>query len=252
MNLTKKIVKQGLMAVLVFGVLFITFAQFSKKAEASENFGTDMTPTTNENIFYDEGKEMYFDTREDGYIDEVYEIRDGKVFREVPITEYIEQPEEDRTNEEIIKQDIKNPLFSARAAAIYSYNETSNEAVRLFGQRASIIQENPGPGSDTLEIGYSASYSHEFTVSVNADIIKVIQAGVSYTYNTTASISSTHTMTIEPGYSGYWRFDPSVRKSMGTLKNLSNNTSQSIRAYYPIKFNNRLDGYLVAVKTPLK
>lgn len=241
----EKIVKYGVMAFLVLGVFIVTFSQYSKQVEANGDIEfTHMTPTTNENIFFDESKEMYFDVREDGYIDEVYEVKGGQVVGTISVEDYVETPE---------IQTFEQPnLLSSRAGSVYSYTEKSNELIRQFGTKASITQENPGPGSDTQSIAYTATNSHAFTISVDAEIIKVIKAGVSYTYNTTASITSSHSMTIEPGYAGYWRFDPSVRRSMGTLKNLTNKTEESIRAYYPVKLNNQLDGFLVAVKTPLK
>ena len=249
----EKTVKYGVMAVLMLGVFFIAFSQFTKKAEASENVDlANMLPTVNENILYDKGEEMYFDLRENGYIDEIYEVRGGEVVRSIPIQEYINQPEVQSFLEVEPLFDLEVPLFTPYAELVYKYTEISNEPTRIFGERASIVQDNPGPGADTFSLAYSTSYSHQFTISVDANILKAIKVGVGYSYTETSSITSTHSMTIEAGYSGYWRFDPTVRKSSGSLKNNKTGATQMMRAYYPMKVAGQLDGTLVAVKTPLK
>lgn len=249
----EKTLKFGVMAVLMLAVFFIAFLQFTKKAEASESVElANMLPTVNENILYDKNEEKYFDLRENGYIDEIYEVRGGEVVRLIPIQEYINQTEAEVQSLEEPHLDLEVPLFTPYAELVYKYTETSNDAVRIFGERASIIQDNPGPGADTFSLAYSSSYSHQFSISVNADMLKAIKLGVGYSYTETSSITSTHSMTINAGYSGYWRFDPNVRRTMGSVKNNKTGDTQTLRAYYPMQVAGKLDGTLVAVKTPLK
>lgn len=234
--------------LLAFTVFFIT----SFSASASENdIPENMEHTANPNIFYDTDNQKYFDKRENGYIDEVYRVEGGKVVESISPEEFIQIQETEKNEFTQDSLDIVTPMAVTWS---HIYKESSNYETRIFGQRASIIQENPGPGSDTKTISYQYTETYTTSTSLTNLQLQAIEYGVSHSFSRSRSISSSHTMTIEPGYSGYWRFDPKVRKSIGTLRNLLHGqfmSETSVTTMYPTHLNGQLDGWLVAVKTKL-
>lgn len=256
------------MKIKLLFTLFATFLVVVLLASSESTYAKekDTTPqhsklekTKHKNILYDKELDAYFDTRENGYIDDVvYEVSGGKIVREIPVEEYLEIEEVDveeiKTTTSVPESTGTDTITPNAVYESYIYEEESNVLTRIYGDRVSIVQENPGPGDDTFTLAYSASYSSEFNISVNSAITTAIAAGVSYTFNRSAGISSEHSMTIQEGYYGYWRFDPKVRKSQGTLAKLRDGfrvSEQFLRTYYPVKKNGDLDGYLVPVKGKL-
>lgn len=239
--------------------LLLAFAVFSTTALTVSASGNDsplqnMRQTTNPNILYDMETLKYFDIRENGYIDEIYRVEGGKVVESISVEEFIIMEENDK-NEFSNTQEEPIPKISPFAVAwSHIYNEFSNYETRVFGKRASIIQENPGPGSDTFTLSYEYTETFSTSTSLTHLQLRSIENGVSYTFSNSRSIKSSHTMTIEPGYSGYWRFDPKVRKSIGKIRNLLHGqfmSETSVTTMYPTHVNGKLDGWLVAVKTKL-
>lgn len=247
----------GLVVMLLslFGVTGVGFA--------SNNLNLNkMESTKAEGIYFDKETAQYYDANEGGFIGEVYEVKDGEVVNEIPVEEYIklieEEAEFDKLNQSVSSQFFTSDLLDVELLANrdhYSrYTESSNEERRVYGSRSSIVQENHGPGSDTFTIGYSASRSRGFSISVTTTEIQGIQAGVTYKWENSASISSSHKMTIPAGYAGYWRFDPKIRSSTGVVRTYLGGLligSKNVTATYPVKLNGKLDGYLVSVKYEL-
>lgn len=249
-----KIIKRVAHLVLIFCLLAaiptISFAE--KKNQPTPNLDK-MEKTKNPYILYDSTSDQYYDTRDEGFIGEIYRVEGGVVVESVDVESYIEE------NEEYV-EDIKIPntedeITPLGGPVVYSrYTESTNTEVRLFGERVSIVQENPGPGDDRYALGYSTSESHSGNISLTSEKTSALKLGVGYTYTVTASITSSHTMTIPAGYSGYWRFDPKMRKTMGTMQNYLDGvlmSTEDVRVLYPTRLNGDLDGWLVAVKTPL-
>lgn len=211
-----------------------------------------MKKTKNPNILYDSKTDQYYDKREKGFIGEIYRVEGGKVVESISVEDYLEQAEETEPKEVSISADeisiLSGPYVYSR------YTESTNTETRFYGSRASIIQENPGPKDDTFALQYGYSKSHSGNISLSTEKTSALKAGVSYTYTVTESVSSTHSMTIPAGYSGYWRFDPRMRKTTGTMRNYLDGvlmSAETARVYYPTRINGDLDGWLVAVKQPL-
>ncbi|MFJ7406067.1 MULTISPECIES: hypothetical protein [unclassified Lysinibacillus] len=239
---------------LTFLLAFTIFSiVFTVAASGNDSQLQNMHKTTNPNIFYDTETLKYFDIRENGYIDEIYRVEGGKVVESISVEEFILM-EENEKNEFQYAQDSFPTISPLAVTWSHIYNEFSNYETRIFGKRASIIQENPGPGSDTFTLSYEYTETFSTSTSLTHLQLRSIENGVSYTFSNSRSINSSHTMTIEPGYSGYWRFDPKVRKSIGKIRNLLHGqfiSETSVTTMYPTHVNGQLDGWLVAVKTKL-
>lgn len=241
--------------ILTFLLAFAVFFTTSLTVSASGNDSQlqNMRQTTNPNILYDMETFKYFDIRENGYIDEIYRVEGGKVVESISVEEFILM-EENEKNDFSNSQEPITKISPFAVAWSHFYNEFSNYETRIFGKRASIIQENPGPGSDNFTLSYSYTETYSTSTNLTNLQLRTIENGVSYTFSRSRSINSSHTMTIEPGYSGYWRFDPKVRKSIGKIRNLLHGqfiSETSVTTMYPTHVNGQLDGWLVAVKTKL-
>lgn len=209
------------------------------------------------NIFYDKEFGEYFDTESEGYI-EVYQVKDGEVDGKVDMDEYIERQATESTlendNNDTHDESADNPKAEPAAAPNYSYTESSSNQRVKYGSRASIIQKNPGPGSDTQEIGYSYTQGHSYGVSIGSGAKSAVKSGASFTWSNSEEVSSSHEMSIPSGYQGYWRFDPLVNTSNGVVKKFIGSEKvyeKDVKAQSPVKLGNHLDGELVSVKEPL-
>lgn len=212
-----------------------------------------MKQTEAASIFFDPQTNEYYDVYSKGYIDEVYEVEGGEIVRKVDIDEYIKlRKEQEKLTLNPETPLTEEPTYTPDFLYSFAYKEDSNREAYVYGERVSIIQYNPGPGTDTFSISYSYTKGHTFTVSLSSAAKAAVRAGVSYTWTSSASISGTHTMSIPPGYHGYWRFDPKIRISHGTLYTYSPLgqliDSRRVGVHYPVKRNGQLDGMLVAVK----
>lgn len=254
------------MKKLLFFVFFATVVALFVMGSSVGATGVNtekMTPTEAPNIFYDEEYGGYYDVNSGGYI-EVLKVEEGKVVGEVDMKEYIKRQasepnlkKEKDEKEKDLTTDTKaeNDEISMMAPTVwYRYTESSNYGTILYGSRASIIQKNYGPGDDRMTIGYSATKSHSFATTLNSGEQQAVKAGVGYTFVSSESVSGSHMMTIPAGYQGYWRFDPRVRVSSGTVRQYTHGyvtDSKSAKIYYPVRIGSVLDGELVSVKTPL-
>ncbi|CDQ41742.1 hypothetical protein [Virgibacillus salexigens] len=241
-----------------FLIGFIAFFTTSIDTEASTTVDINkMEPTKVGHIYYDEEYDGYYDVKSGGYI-EVYKVQNGEVVKEIDTEDYIDrlskEPNVPEDTDTLFNVDNKDSIGIMAPSIYYRYSESSNVRRTQYGSRASIIQKNPGPGSDTMSIAYSASKGHSFNVSLGTGERSAVRSGVSYTWVSSESISSSHTMTIPAGYKGYWRFDPYVRVSNGTVRKYNQGvyiSSKRVRATYPVRINGVLDGELIAVKSPL-
>lgn len=255
-----KFVKVFLFTLLVAGV-------FSFPEEA---FGTSpdvnlMDPTDNKNVFWDAETSQYFDSRDGGYIGEVFQINVDGTFTEVDVAEYITSEAEPDFfyGQEIpptkppyppAEPTIAQPKPQDGPYSTAYYYEETNYEVRFFGDPASLPQENFGPGTDTETIAYQETKSYSVSTGLDSIELSALKIGAGFSFNYSESISSSHTLSIPPGYQAYWRFDPVMNYTRGTMKTYYNGYLQSSRevsSYSPVKFNGHLKGYLVSVKTPI-
>ncbi|WP_026801494.1 hypothetical protein [Pontibacillus halophilus] len=245
---------------VLFAVVAMVLLAFPTVSSADSKIDeTSMKKTSNPNFLFDEETGMYYDKKQEGYIDEVYQVN-GKNFKKVDVKDYIEiKAVEAPSNfvsapkESTLKKGAA-PQAAPQRGTYYDFNESFNEERRFFGDRASRVQENPGPGDDRLSLSYSASKSSQFNVGLNTSQFRVWKADLGYTYISSETISSSHMMTIPAGYSGYWRFDPRMRYSRGTFTTYYDGIKidiKDMKVYYPTRVNGDLDGWLVAVKKPL-
>lgn len=247
---------------LALFVLLVAFFAIGSSVGATGLDTGEMTPTASPTIFYDEEIEEYYDVEEGGYI-EVFEVKGGEVVGPVNMEEYVERRAseahiENEENAETIN--LNTPILKGGEVGIlspsvwYRYAESSNYTTLQYGGRASIIQKNPGPGSDEFYLGFSYTKTQSYNMTLSTNERAAINAGAGFTWSTSASIESGHTMTLLPGYQGYWRFDPRVRVTVGTLRQYTHGfvtSTKSVRGYSPVKLNKLLDGEITAVKTPM-
>lgn len=250
--------KTKLLSLLVLLGLF--FFGATAASAASNPDVNKMEKTSDENIFYDPSEDSYYDVTENGYISEVFRVEGGKIVESVPVEDYVKIEAEESLVAAPTRTNTLNTTSSFGVVTPYAvtysyiYLESQNYETRIYGSRASIIQENPGPGPDSLQIAYGYTYNHSVSASLGSSEMFALEAGVGYEYSRQESVESTHLMTIEAGYSGYWRFDPRVRKTIGTMRTLLHGqyySSRNITAQYPTSVNGMIDGWLVAVKTKL-
>jgi len=251
----KKVLKNFL-GIAFLGIIFLNTNTVFASVDISK-----MKKTENENILYDIEEDEYYDLSKNGYIDKIYKVEDGMVVDEISVEEYLASElilEEETMNKPSTNMEL-NPLFKNRIITpyntyYYAYRESSNTKIKRTGGRASIIQRNYGPGSDTLSIAYSYTEGMSWNATLSSEKFNVIKGSVSYTFTSTATISSSSMMTIAEGYMGWWHFEPYVRKTQGTLYRYFDYylvDSESITGYYPAKMGNALDGVLTSIKAPL-
>ncbi len=257
LGLKKNILIPLLTFLLMFSTLSTSSASEGTLSSSEKVDLSKMRETEASSILFDPQTDEYYDLYSDGYIGEIYEIRDGEIKREVDVEEYIKLREEEEkislNSTDIVSfEQLQQNITPNYIANYYHFSESSNRERTIFGERASRIHYNPGPGSDTFSLTYSYSQGHSFNVSLGTAEKSAVIAGVGYTWHSSASASGTHSMTIPEGYHGYWRFDPIVRVSTGTLYTYSQwgqlINSRSVRVQYPVKIGNMLDGMLVSVK----
>lgn len=246
----------------IFLLTFLCAIFFNVDSAFASVDTSKMKETSNENILFDPDTEEYYDLRENGYIDEVYKVEGGKMVEKIPVEEYINYNLSSSTENTYLNDEINNNLPQENtliprvtAGDLHIYFENSNSHEVLFGKRASIIQKNYGPGDDSFSLSYNHTQTAQWNVSLNSAEIKGIAGSVGYSYSSTLSVSSTSTMVIPAKYFGYWRFDPIVRRTTGTLYSYLNGVQtdkKSINATYPVaKYAGVLDGFAVAVKLPI-
>lgn len=245
------------LSLFIFSSIFALII-LGTSVEAAEINVDKMTPTEAPNIFYDKELGGYYDVNSGGYI-EVFEVKGGEVIGKVDMEDYVKRqasiPNLKKVDSTFQENKVeKSPIVIAAPTVWYRYTESSNHNGIQYGSRASIIQKNPGPGNDTFTISYSYTQGHSFSVSLNTPEKSAIKGSVGYTWQDSASITGSHSMTIPAGYQGYWRFDPRVRISNGIVRQYThgvNTGSKNVKVIYPVKVGKFLDGELVAVKIPL-
>lgn len=256
------LVKKIFTSFFVFALLVSCFA-FGGSNQAFAKNGEDtsqMKATKVKHIFYDDKEKAYFDEKEGGYIGEVYTVENGEIVDELTPDEYIDLLAKQEENEKNLKKDqspkVNTDIQALAGSSYWVYKEDSNSDAIFYGGRASIIQQNPGPESDEFQISYSWTEGYEITGSgsIGTEAKYAIQAGVGFTWVSSATVASTHTMTIPAGYEGYWRFDPRNNISYGSLYVVDSNSGymtlmdDNIRAFSPAKMGSQLDGNLVSIK----
>ncbi|MGB6407771.1 MAG: hypothetical protein WBF39_09855 [Planococcus donghaensis] len=252
--------------IFTLTVLISTLFFLATSAGATGIDVEKMTPTDLSTIFFDEEYGGYYDTELGGYI-EVFDIKDGKFTGTVDVEDYIQEQiatpyitqEEGELNESHDRFPNQNPThpYETNAPQVYyRYTEEGNYQTFQEGYRASIIRENAGPGTDALDLAVSFTKGHNFSVNLNMAEESAVRAGVSYSFEYSASISTSSTLTIPAGYQGYFIFQPAVRVSYGTVRQYNQGyitSTERVTALYPVSLaNGTLDGRLKSVKTPLQ
>ncbi|WP_146553228.1 hypothetical protein [Rummeliibacillus sp. SL167] len=108
----------------------------------------------------------------------------------------------------------------------YEYYKYSESSVTTYTgdpiQVTSTISCNTSGGC-SISKSVSSTVSSSYSANVNLSAEKsAIKSGVSYTWVSSASDTSTYTFSLKKGDKGYIAFKPSKRKSSGTLKKYSN------------------------------
>ncbi|MDW7618053.1 hypothetical protein SC499_26230 [Peribacillus simplex] len=106
---------------------------------------------------------------------------------------------------------------------------------------STIYCNTSGGCSISKSVSSTVSSSYSANVSTSAEK-SAIQSGVSYTWVSSASDTSTYTFNLAKGNKGYIAFKPTKRKSSGTLKKYSNWDgflySKSAYCRNPVKLSN--------------
>lgn len=224
-----------------------------------------MTPTELDTMFFDEEYGGYYDSELGGYI-EMFSVEDGVVTK-MNMEDYIQRQlsvpnitkEDGELNEKFYGYATRwptNPILPHAPQLTTRYVEEGNYETIQFGSVASPTYVNQGPGDDTQTLEYSYSKGHNFSIDLTGAEARSVVGNVSYTFNSSASVKSSGTMTVQAGFKGYFRFDPKVRVSYGELNHYNQGYfthSESVRTYYPVETaTGVLAGELAAIKIPIE
>lgn len=134
----------------------------------------------------------------------------------------------------------------------YRYDESSYSTVRRsdLNRRVSVPMYNDTSNNTTSSISYSTSQGHTININLSGLKMNAVRGGTFYTYNNSASINSSYTLTVSPNHYGWFEFEPTMYKSTGYLKTFGwkgdLKSSEFIETYYPKKVGSNLDGFLIA------
>jgi len=194
----------------------------------------------------------YYDEKTGAKIVKVYRVTENGL-KEVPIEEYLAAP----TLEDIesVKTNKKEPPEVGIMNIFHRYLEDwARYGIRLYGSRCSTYLENFGSQMAWKETTCSATKSYETNLSLSSDELWAVQADMSISWVSSASISETQGMNVSPGYRGWFRFDPLINRSRGILQEWSDMmllSEETLQIDCPVKNNGLLDGYFVALEEPM-
>ncbi|MFC7441106.1 hypothetical protein [Laceyella putida] len=181
----------------------------------------------------------------------VYEVENGQIVREVSIEEYQaiqETPAGNYTaNNSVTTRDVNG------AVAIYRQDvrTTSRQAVG----RVSRIVENKTSSPATYSISYSATRGVTYSVSVSGLDVQAIKNTLGASWTIQRSVTDNATLTVKPGYRGWWHFDANVNVSKGYLTKIGQGgvviSKRYITTTSPRTVSGMLDGWLVAKQSKL-
>lgn len=129
-------------------------------------------------------------------------------------------------------------------------------AKKITGDPIKVTPDFKGPATMNYAESHTVSDSFGGNISITADIKKLIKAGVTFSWNTTASSSTSFggTFTVPEGKIGYIQFSPYFNYTTGTLnqKVFQNNTlisdkNYSAWGYSPVKVGDFADGLYAPV-----
>lgn len=186
----------------------------------------------------------------------VYRITEDGL-QEVSIEEYLNFKSETAKNFNGKVTSSDSEIEPKDVYTYYKYDESGSREVRRtdLRKRVSSYAENYTSGTVTKAISYATSQGYSLSTNLNSGELTALKSGVSFTWNSSASVSETDTMPISPYHRGWWEHDPLMYKSWGYVKKYNTLgdllSSKYVTSYSPKKLNGHLDGYLLAMEEPL-
>lgn len=171
----------------------------------------------------------YYDEETGQTLTNIYETTENGL-REISFEEFKKVRAESKKIE-TMEQNIKNkstfkePNLSSEDISIRQIWRMYIESYHTdpyTGTSYAVSNQLTCPSNNTISCAiahsFTTSQSDSFSANVSADMKANIKAGVSYTWNSTASTSTTYTITIKPGAKGTVMFQPYFIYTYGELK----------------------------------
>ncbi|MCL6611667.1 MAG: hypothetical protein K6T66_09040 [Peptococcaceae bacterium] len=172
--------------------------------------------------------------------------------KEISIEEYLNTQSEEQFKK---TKNLNEKGLESQKAVIQSsydyYDEYGWGTFRKSGGRCSRYAENYTSNTMSYAIQYSKTQGYSVSVSLTTPEFSALKAGVSFTWNNSASVSDTATLYVSPYHRGWWEFDPLMNNSWGVIEHYEGGVLVSekfVDAYSPKKIGSLLDGYLVAME----
>jgi hypothetical protein len=194
-------------------------------------------------------------TPTDSEIVAVYEVKNGQIIREVSIEEYQAIKEEPVVHN--TKNNIKNISVTTRDinGAVTTYRQDIRTTSRQSVGRVSRIVENKTSSPATYSVAYQATRGATYSISVSDIEIGAIKSALGASWTIQRTDSDVATLTVKPGYRGWWHFDANVNVSKGYLIKIGHGgvviSKRYITTTSPRSINGMLDGWLVAKQSKL-
>ncbi len=155
----------------------------------------------------------------DPVVEKVVIIKDG-LATELSNDEYLKLVEGIELKEEDTKKNEEDLKPSTRFS-YYVYDQSSVSLKKLATNERSRISSyaqnhTSSPANFALEI--STSSSESFSINVSSSQKFAIEAGASFSWNRSSSVSETHQLTLKPGERGWIEFSPMYNHTYGYLK----------------------------------
>ncbi|NGM84438.1 hypothetical protein G5B47_18670 [Paenibacillus sp. 7124] len=202
-------------------------------------------------------KEYYFDEETGEIITDLFTITDSGI-KKLSFEDFKKHRKESQEaatqkakldealllNSALVNSSDNNQKSSSIASTpvLTEYYYTEGSAAQIY--MASYPVTNPltcaaGATSCSASISFSKTEGQSFSANATTEAIKsAIKLGASFTWNSSATITTTYTLTVPGGKSGEIRFMPLFNKTTGTLRGYVNGQlvgSETTSGYSPVK-----------------
>lgn len=210
------------------------------------------TTTTNMNT-----ENMNFDPYSGKYIGDVYKVKNG-ILEKVDFQEYLNEMERSNENVKLSEQMQKNnatELLNDISPMEVNYKwfefEKTGQYIFYSGyEKASATIFCPsGTINCSIAQQYSLTKTQSWNIGLGIDLLKKVKSNAGFTWQDSATVSSTFTFTLNPGTKGYVAFNPRHNQVLGWAKTYDSMrgliSKDWVDARSPIKLNNgQLEGYV--------
>ncbi|MGV8146164.1 MAG: hypothetical protein ACLKAK_06155 [Alkaliphilus sp.] len=201
--------------------------------------------------FAQENDRLYLDGNK---VERVFLVSNGNI-REITIREYNKIAKD---SSDFSKLQAKNNSLNIEDKVVqqgmtsdwYRYDESGNSVVLKTSERkrVSSVAFNGTTNPSTRSLSFSSSSRSTFSISLNSSEASAVRSGVGFSWESSTSITDTHTITMSPGEYSWLEFAPYKNKSWGHVKRFSwlgeLENSRYVVTYSPREVGGDLDGIL--------